>query len=81
MSWEYRVVRVYDRIPNSGGKLRPWLGIREVYDDGRYTESNSDAGGETLTELRDDLNYMLAALDKPIFEIKDGWLVERKGDK
>ncbi len=81
MSWCYRVVRVYPRRPSSDRKLRPWMGIREVYDDDRYTEHNSDAGGETLAELRDDLNCMLAALDKPILEVKDGKLVEWKGDE
>ena len=63
MTWNYRVVR---RIV--GGEVT--FGIHEVYYDGdrpkTTTECPIDPYGETLEELKDDLDRMREALDKPV---------------
>lgn len=62
MSWNYRVMTL-----NRGESY----GIHEVYYDDKgcpnaYTENDMKPFGENIDELRNDLKWMLAALDKPI---------------
>lgn len=66
MTWNYRVVRgVW------GGST--WYTIREVYYSPEgvvetMTKKGVDPRGETLDELKADLQYMLKSLEEPILE-------------
>jgi hypothetical protein len=70
--WNYRVVRkAYP--PGKDGTIEYVLGIHEVYydDNGEpemVTEDRMDPHGETLEELRDDIEHMRLALDKPVLD-------------
>lgn len=69
MGWTYRVMkREIPNFTNEGGESAFLLEIHEVYDGGGYTEKSIRPSGETIDELRWQLNAMLAALDKPIYE-------------
>lgn len=67
--WNYRVV-----------EEDSFLSIHEVY----YTDAGeidgwtdaTHAGGESVKELRRELEMMLRALDKPVLRVKDDKLVE-----
>jgi hypothetical protein len=66
MSWNYRVVRTTEGDPES-------FAIYEVFYDDQgqpeaRTEQPSYPAGETLEELRHDLQHYLAALDHPVLE-------------
>ncbi len=70
--WNYRVVRkAYP--PGLDGTVEHVLGIHEAYcdDEGRVsaiTDDRMEPHGETLDELRQDLAWMAAALDKPVLD-------------
>lgn len=71
MTWNYRVISRTD--PSGSGEL---FGIHEVYYDsiGRvegWTEEPCDPFGESLSELRADLEMMMAALEKPVLKEAD----------
>ena len=73
MSWNYRVVT------QDGGAS---YGIHEVYytQDGSircWSESPMNPYGEDLGELRDDLERMSRAFDRPILEEINGVLHEK----
>ena len=76
MTWNYRVVRW------RGGR-RPQFGISAVFyrRSGKVKEwTDADLGapvprGKTLDDLAEDLHFMLAALDQPVLEERDGTLV------
>lgn len=72
MSWNYRVVS------RDGGTS---YGIHEVYykngDFDAWSENPISAFGENLVELRDELQFMMKALDSPILEEIDGKLLEK----
>jgi hypothetical protein len=73
--WNYRVVH----IPGD----EPWYAILEVHYDAEHTPDRWSArsvapGGESVTELRADLERMLAALDKPVVEERQNRLHERE---
>jgi hypothetical protein len=75
MTWNYRVVCTENEAEVS-------YAIYEVYydDDGRpeaRTERPSYPAGETLEELREDVQRYLAALDQPVL---DDTLFGRTGD-
>lgn len=86
MSWNYRVIR---RTGGYGcGIEGKWVSfcIHEVYYTKRgrpksWSEDPQDPHGETLEELRDCLNMMLAALDKPVLEERGNKLAEVKEEK
>ena len=66
MTWNYRVIR---RPDPSGASDR--FGIHEVHYDsfGRiemWTEASCDPFGESLAELKADMEMMSAALSKPV---------------
>jgi hypothetical protein len=67
MTWNHRVVR-----KRQDGET--WLGIHEVFYDlpdesgPAWTNDPIEVVGETIEELRDTLNHMLACLDKPIID-------------
>jgi hypothetical protein len=66
MTWNYRVFQ------NDAGEV----GIVEVYydKDGKpiaRTEGFMNPYGETLMELRTDIEWMLVALEKPVLTSKD----------
>ncbi len=71
MTWNYRVVH---RSTKPEGRREDDYTIREIYydtdDDGVIMWSSVDAtpSGTTLDELRRDLDFMTAALDKPVLE-------------
>lgn len=70
MSWNHRIIKYTD------GEGTTHFGIHEVYygPTGRpemYTESASAPYGESLYELREDLQRMLAAFDKPVLTDDD----------
>lgn len=79
MSWNYRVMRhVYPAEKCVSGEDYIYYTIHEVY---YGTKDNPDAlswstnpdwpQAESVEELRDELNRMLAALDKPVLEYGD----------
>lgn len=74
MVWSYRVVRGFDFTEAE----EPYLTIRSVYDTEKKLKANSKSlaqwsippsypGGRTRKELREDLERMLAALDRPVY--------------
>ena len=71
MVWNHRVFRT----TTPGGT--DWYDIREVYYNrvgGRpdsYTAEAIAPGGETIEELRENLQYMLNALDHPVLDKED----------
>ncbi len=70
MSWNYRVVRMRD--PDGTESLH----VCEVYYDKdgaprSYTEHAAGAMGESLTEICESLDRMIACLDKPILDERD----------
>ncbi len=77
MTWNYRVVR---RMANGAVEY----GIHEAFYETlvsavphSITEEPVDAWGESLAGLRDNLQRMLAALDKTVLELDaDGKVVE-----
>lgn len=76
--WNHRVVR---RTVTEAGTSIDWLGIHECfYDEGRegWTENPVAVEGETLDDLRETLERMLRALDKPIIDGTDDPLRQRQ---
>ena len=66
MSWNYRVVR-------QKNKLGTYYGIHEVYYNkkGKVSAMTQDLitpCGDTLEELKEDLQYMLEACNKPVLD-------------
>lgn len=81
-TWNHRVMRHKYASPESG-EAEVMLAIHEVYykdqtrddqkiiaDDVGYTENPVSVTGESIEELRDTLQRMLKALDKPVLEYK-----------
>lgn len=71
MGWNHRVMkRVF--IEQATGEEIEWYGIHEVYyDNGKvsgFTEDATRVSAEGLDELRQTLEWMLAALDKPTLD-------------
>lgn len=67
--WNYRIMRHTDAFG------RQFFAIHEAYyndhgEVGAWTEEAVGAYGETLEELRDDLEKMIRALDYPVIEVK-----------
>lgn len=73
MTWNYRVFRHHGIGP--GDTTIPYFKIHEAY----YDEEDNFHGmtqavypqGETIEELRDDLDWMIKALDAPVLEWPD----------
>ena len=74
MAWNYRVVRkqTYRGKPIM---IEVQYAIHEAYYDGdkptSITTDHMAPYGETLEELKNDLSYMLAALEKPVLNWED----------
>ena len=67
-TWEYRVVERVASHPNIGEVV--WHEVIEVYydDDGKL-DATSDKiypAGDTVDDLREDLELMLTAISKPV---------------
>jgi len=67
MTWNYRVLRNF----NDDGTF--YYQIHETYydTDGKimcYSDDGIKPYGETVPELKDDLLYMIKALDKPVLD-------------
>ena len=72
-TWEYRVVERITSHPQIGEVV--WHEIIEVYydDDGKL-DATSDKicpAGDTVEDLREDLELMLEALDKPVVSYQE----------
>ena len=65
-NWEYRVVRKKDKTESD------FFSIQEVYfdDDGNHLDQSNDiqVDGQTLTEMRKQLQRMSWALDKEVVD-------------
>lgn len=75
LSWNYRVVREVCTLPADLGTEDVFT-LREVFydDEGKPELWSSDPchpQGETLDDIRADLNYMLVALEAPVLEMAD----------
>ena len=75
--WNYRIVKKthdYDSIVNPGEK-HVTFGIHEVYyrngEPSMTTVDPMKPQGETLDELKEDVQHFLAALDKPVLNFED----------
>lgn len=79
-TWNHRVMRHKYASPESG-ETEVMLAIHEVYykdksrddrkvtaDDVGYTENPVSVTGESIEDLRETLQLMLKALDKPVLE-------------
>jgi hypothetical protein len=69
MNWNYRLI---DLSHENGGE--PWVELHEVFyeDDGSlmgYTDATP--GSEDVATLRQTLEWMLLALDKPVLSVND----------
>jgi len=69
-TWNYRVIK---HQPEKG---HVYYAVHEVYynDDksmNGHTENAIWPVGETIEELRSDINRMLLALDRPVIEVND----------
>jgi len=78
MSWDYRVLRKYER---AGGKTFVFYEIHEVYydDKGKVASITEDAVapyGENISELMIEMSMFLDAFTKPILDFE---LVDKKG--
>lgn len=67
MSWDYRILRT----DHPSGEIT--FGIHEVYYDSEgkpnaCSVDPMDPHGETVEELREDINAMLKAFDKPVLD-------------
>ncbi len=80
MVWEYRVIK---DSHESEDDFYIYYSIREVY----YNKKNEINGwssnsiepmGETLEELKSDLDHMVKALNKPVLMIQEDKLVEEE---
>lgn len=75
MTWNYRVVK---HICEDDGFIS--FAIYEVYHNSEnelsWTVDHKAPIGDSLDELRSDLNMMLKALDLPVLERNGGTLVE-----
>lgn len=83
MYWNHRVFkRYYDDFPGDG----PYYTLHEVYYDDEddsiigYVADDKPAWGESIDELKQVLNWMLDACDKPIIDSKelDKYFEERR---
>jgi hypothetical protein len=69
MIWNYRLI---DLSHENGGE--PWVELHEVFyeDDGTLMGYTSiSPGGEDIADLKQSLEWMLLALDKPVLSVKD----------
>ena len=78
MSWDYRVLRKYER---AGGKTFVFYEIHEVYydDKGKVASITEDAVapyGENISELMIEMSMFLDAFTKPILDFE---LIDKKG--
>ncbi len=79
MSWNYRVIReVISERPVNEGKV-DWFSIHEVYykdkDGGEdynnisgWTADAVDIAGESMMEIQETLNMIIACLSKPVLD-------------
>lgn len=82
MTWDYRLVEYVQTI---SGEKYSTLFIHEVY----YDEDKNITGylnmcapqGDNLEEITADLNYMVAALKKPILKLSELKKLIKKGSK
>lgn len=84
MSWNYCVTKQTHTFAD-GYKETTYV-IREAYynSDGSIwavTQKATWALGETLDELRDDLEHMLSALEKPVLDYDTLVFAPRQGDE
>lgn len=70
MSWEYRVMR---RKEKDGSFI---FGMHEVYDNGLWTEDAVGPLGDTIEDLKKDLEFMQAALAQPVMDYETGKPIE-----
>jgi hypothetical protein len=82
--WNYRVVRVKYPRPKSLGddELEEGFGIREVYyndDETIYAMSKEDMApyGETVEELKDNLEQMKEAFNAPVLDAAEVKFVDQ----
>ena len=80
MSWTYRIGKSVPPAELIGSLGKPYYGLCEVYtdSDGRitqWTENTMRPGGESIEELKRDIEYMVAALSKPPLDLN---ALERK---
>jgi len=78
MHWNYRIMRHEDVIPeweSHAGKTEMWYGIHEVYyaseDDSKVMSYSANAMAlvsDKIENVKDLLQKMLVAFDKPILE-------------
>ena len=76
MNWNYRIIKDYD--------YESYYVIREVYygKDGTIKYWSDDPigpTGDTVDELKEDLELMASAFNKPVLVRKGGTLVEETG--
>jgi hypothetical protein len=70
VSWQYRVMR---SVGGRGTTHYYTYGIHEVYTGPKgWTEASVGPHGDTLYELKRDLEMMLEALKKPVLDAKTG---------
>lgn len=71
MSWNYRVIRSI--VDGTLGVHEVYYGPNYISESVSWTEDAVTPTGDSLEELRHDLEMMLTALSKPIMrEVKDG---------
>ena len=66
MTWNYRVVNCEDETEGD-----PWVEIREVFYDtmGKpMGHTTATVGSESLSDIKQVLEWMLLALDKPVLK-------------
>ena len=69
--WNHRVVK---RIVREAGEDVEWFGIHECFyersdeSDPGWTDEPIAVGGESVDELRETLERMMRALDKPVID-------------
>ena len=66
--WNYRVFRRVDEYGDEEYSLRETYYNEETEEVILWTEQAQPAYGESLEGLREVLNYMLLALDKPVID-------------
>ena len=83
MSWNYRIIRQDDRIPDdycSWEYMEPWYSIMEVY----YNDQGEPNGwcdadsphGNNIEDLKGCIRLMRLAVMKPVLVIRGNKLIE-----
>ncbi len=79
MPWNYRVMKRTEPNPMGDGEPQVTFTVHEVFykGDSRYNEPDGWDGGDfylaadSVEELREHLQMMLTALDKPVLDFHD----------